>query len=247
MIDAGYYITKTAKPASAIEIGVLVETRKKDKDTGLPIEGIVIAKIYDDDQDELQKKKKFHWEVQSGSSDLDNVQNHLFRSQQLKRKQTEDNETPYQWTAVENHIAGIDKPAEYNDVGVLGYPDFAVFDKETLDSQSPHYNFPFAELLLILWPGIWKNQLRKMNNAVRAENIANGKRNKSQVKEFTADEWWGCIGIIIAACPLEMGGVEKLFPNSKIRDCLPMLFAPKKISIVSKTRFSNFKHFPLCF
>ena len=75
-------------------------------------------------------------------------------------------------------------PSTYADVGVVG------FNAETfnnIDTKSEDYDFPFMRLLERLWPGDWRVQLGKMNDAIKESNKKLHAR--KHAKECSEDEW----------------------------------------------------------
>ena len=108
-------------------------------------------------------------------------------------------------------------PSTYTDTGVVG------FNAETfnnIDTKSEDYDFPFMRLLERLWPGDWRVQLGKMNDAIKESNKKLTAR--KHAKECSEDEWWIIWGVIIFAAKAGKGGISFLYNKSqKILDQLP--------------------------
>jgi len=58
--------------------------------------------------------------------------------------------------------------------------------------------------LLKLWPGNWREQLKKLNAAI---DEANKKARSRKIQQVDEDEWWSLWGIIILAAKVGKGGV----------------------------------------
>lgn len=108
-------------------------------------------------------------------------------------------------------------PSKYNKVGVVG---FNANGFNNIDIKSEDYDYPFARLLEHLWPGDWRVQLRKMNDAIKEANKSLPTR--KHAKECSEDEWWTIWGIIIFAAKAGKGGISFVYNKTqKILDQLP--------------------------
>lgn len=103
----------------------------------------------------------------------------------------------YVWKFVEDHVSN-NQPTEYIRHGLIGFSAsgfHAMFG--TAD-----YDHPFAKLVEQIWPGNWRDQLKKLNQYIQREE---------KFREVTDDEWWVFWGIIAFAAGTGVGGDEKLF------------------------------------
>ena len=68
---------------------------------------------------------------------------------------------------------------------------------------------PYLLMLIKLWPGYWKTQLKRMNHKVDEENgkslvKANGRYQK--VCHFSSNEFWKMIGCLVSVPTFGLGG-----------------------------------------
>ena len=99
---------------------------------------------------------------------------------------------------MKDHV--IDEKEEYKEIGLRGL-DYSLFEeKKGRDKQEGLDGFPYLKHLIKLWPGDWEKQMEKINEAVTMKNCVtvNG-GGKRQVKKFTRQEFWKCIGCILWA------------------------------------------------
>ena len=129
------------------------------------------------------------------------------RKTQLKLVQT--TSKVYSWKVVEDHVAD-NQPTAYNDIGVVGFKSSSF---NNLNRKSPTYDHPYAKLLLALWPGDWRAQLKKLNDAIDKFNREH--RPARTQKHCSEDEWWKFWGIIIFAAKAGVGGVTHLYDRDK--------------------------------
>lgn len=121
---------------------------------------------------------------------------------------------------MQDHVAP-NPPTTYNKGGVVegGVGGFEAESFNNTDAKSENYNHPFARLLESLWPGDWREQLKKMNDGIKELNC---KPRPRVFKECTEDEWWKIWGIIIFASKVGKGGLDHLYNKSqKVLDDLP--------------------------
>ena len=126
----------------------------------------------------------------------------------------------------------------YQEHGIIGF-NFSLFDGAQLDIDNDEYTFPFLSLLIHLWPGNWREQLRNLNIKVDSNNTTATKGMKiSQVSE---NEWWIIWGVIFAACPCHKGGI-KLFEKATVRRLTTSVnFGKDGINVISWHRFRTIK------
>jgi hypothetical protein len=211
LIDEEYEIVKTVKTTNKYAVGGKVVGAKNTIHADLTG---TIAEVVDGDGG----RYRIEW-------DDDSVLNCIVEKKYLRlRKETGQT---YTWKVVGDHIAP-NPPTKYDQCGVI---DFSMkdFSKQPGD---PDYNHPFARLVEALWPGEWREQLAKMNEALRQD--------PSLGKECTEDEWWTFWGILILAAKLEKGGVDALFDKGKkkLLDELPSIDLSDRMK---KYRFEQLK------
>lgn len=167
---------------------------------------------------------------------MDSGASELFKSQALKR--VEDNaDQRYKWEVVSDHTPDVVLEEYDHFPGLIGF-DFGRLG-EFLNVESPDYDHPFASLFEKLWPGSVERQRRKMNEAVKKDNLMT----KKNIKQFTLEEWWHGIGIIVLAGPAEMGG-EKLWEGRKnMEQNLPSVIRRDPVTVMKKYRFGEFKRY----
>ncbi|KAL7548885.1 hypothetical protein ACHAWF_013195 [Thalassiosira exigua] len=238
LIKEAVEFVKKVNRSRAVEIGAMVQTRKKDPATNRPKKGIIFQKVYNvDGSSGGGQKRKYSWKVR-----LESGVEELFTSQQLKGQDTNRNENDgYIWKVVWDHFPDVEIK-DYDASGFIYriFPDF----EEGIDVDNKNYKFPFASLFEALWPGSSKGQLEKMNAKVREFNNLRQKN----VKDFTLAEWWHGIGIILLAGPNRYGGVEKLYNRKRgskqeKHKKLPSVFDPQPLDIMSRSRFEDSKKF----
>ena len=113
---------------------------------------------------------------------MDSGASELFKSQALKRVEDNADQT-YEWEVVSDHTPDVVLEEYDHDPGLIGF-DFGRLGK-FLNVESPDYDHPFASLFEKLWPGSVGRQSRKMNEAVKKDNIMT----KKNIKQFTLEEW----------------------------------------------------------
>ena len=99
---------------------------------------------------------------------------------------------------MKDHV--IDEKEDYKEIGLRGF-DYSLFEeKEGGGEQEGLDGSPYLKHIIKLWPGDWEKQMEKMNEAVCMMNrvTLNG-GGKQQVKIFTRQEFWKCIGCILSA------------------------------------------------
>ena len=99
---------------------------------------------------------------------------------------------------MKDHV--IEEKEDYKEIGLRGF-DYSLFeDKKGREEREGLDGFPYLKHLIKLWPGDWEKQMEKMNEAVTMNNpvTLNG-GGKRQVKKFTRQEFWKCIGCILSA------------------------------------------------
>ena len=167
---------------------------------------------------------------------MDSGASELFKSQTLKRVEDNADQT-YEWEVVSDHTPDVVLEEYDHDPGLIGF-DFGRLS-EFLNVESPDYDHPFASLFEKLWPGSVERQRRKMNEALKKDNLMT----KKNIKQFTLEEWWHGIGIIVLAGPAEMGG-EKLWEGMQNREQnLPSVIHRDPVTVMKKYRFEQFKRY----
>ena len=134
----------------------------------------------------------------------------------------------FEWVVVRDHIPP-NPPSQYESHGVINF-DASTFDN--IDVKSDSYSYPFAKLLEDLWPGVWRDQLKKMNTAVRDDNRS--RCSNARVKECSEDEWWTIWGVIIFAAKVGKGGIDHLY--NKTQQLLEQLPNIDLSEVMTKTR-----------
>ena len=140
--------------------------------------------------------------------------------------------TTYKWTTVKDHIAP-NPPTPYKDIGLVDFKfkDFnprkpTSFPVE-VDDEEDH---PFARLIEKLWPGDWREQLDKMNEAVR----------QAKIREVEEDEWWTYWGIMIFSAYVGEGRPDKLWDKGK-NNLLPEIPTIDMTNRMKRYRFDQIK------
>jgi hypothetical protein len=222
LLDEGFKVNCQPPKQQGIDIGIRVEERRGQKRKGL---------IIGDDRDRKEEGARPCWSVRF---DDEAGPNRFVPSTALKVVR---DTRVFTWKIVENS-SPTDPVAPYQLHGIIDF-DFRQFAKAKLDIENDEYNFPFLKLLIHLWPGNWREQLRNLNIQVDSYNAtcAKGKR-MSQVSE---NEWWILWGIIFAACPCHKGG-NKLFEKATVRQLIPSVnFGKDGMNIMSWHRFKSIK------
>ena len=100
-------------------------------------------------------------------------------------------------------------PSEYNHHGIAGF-DPSLFNNTEVKSKD--YSHPFGRSIEQLWPGVWRDQLAKMN--IKMEEDSKLAIRIRRVNMCTEDEWWIIWGIIILPAKLGFGGITKLYDKN---------------------------------
>ena len=154
--------------------------------------------------------------------------------------QSKEPDTQFVWKVVDDHVPKK-SPSTYSSHGVVGFDPDVFCD---IDPSSPGYQHPFGRLLMELWPGNWREQLKAMNLAIATYNQTIDERKR--IKEVTEKDWWNIWGIIILAGKAGVGGLEKLY--SKPHSVLPELPAINLSKIMPQHRARQLlKWFPRAF
>jgi hypothetical protein len=212
------------KSPNAVKFGVGVRVQEKG---GEKRNGIIVEQI-----------SKLTWMVQfDAESDPD-------------RKTSSQVKTiihPFVWR-MQRETRPINPPKEYRQIGLAGFY-FDRFSDRSL--QSKDYSYPFLDLLLRLWPGDWKQQLRNLNDWIDKDNEDRAKAKK--VKLVSESDFFKFLGVLISAAPLGKGGTA-LWEKSeagKRSFSKPIDLGPSKSggrNIIPKYRFDQIKHaFPYAF
>ncbi|KAL7458010.1 hypothetical protein ACHAWC_009713 [Mediolabrus comicus] len=237
LIEEAEEIVKRIQP-KGLEVGALVETRKKDADTNEPERGMIVEKVWaEKGAGAAGGKKQYMWKVR-----LNSGEEKIFTSHQLKRQDGE-GIRKYVWQVVETHYPD-ENNFDYDEIGVVGF-DFSMFEGN-IDCEAPDYKYPFAQLFQYLFPGDPREVVRRMNIAVRVENAKKVSNNKKNTKEFSLGEVMRGFGVILLAGPAEIGGAEKLFNKEKKKSPhanLPKMIVRGKIEGISHPRFEEFKRY----
>jgi hypothetical protein len=229
LIENKHIITKVMKKReAAMDIGVRVMTRKS---RGNSRRCGIITGIGKKDGNTCMLQVRFD------NSEADET----VKQNQLTREDTDGKDEKFTWECVDEHYAP-NEPSEYDgtDIGVINF-DFNMFD-EKIDQFSESYTFPFFDLMKALYPGDYKQQLRKMNQAI---SMHNDSTNSKKIDRVTEKEWWAFIGILIYAAPNGEGGTSKLWrKNDKVAGLkLSKLIKKKSIEVMSATRFKTINTF----
>lgn len=170
LVNRAVEYVKVVQP-KGLEVGALVETRKKDATTNEPERGIIEEKVWDEKGSGAPwGKKKYSWRVRLNSGEEKNYTSH-----QLKRQDNEGTKK-YVWKVVNDHYPD-EYHHNYDEEGVIGF-DFAKFFENSIDVDSKDYTYPFAKLFQHLFPGDPKDVVRRMNAEVRSSNAASKKNVK---------------------------------------------------------------------
>ena len=110
-------------------------------------------------------------------------------------------ESPLTWV-VRNDILKEeveDSEIEHEKVGIRGFD----FTKQNVGTKAKYKRINLLDLLIKLWPGDWRKQIRSMNLRIRLDNQLNkaSKRNgrSRPINEISEHEFWVWWGIVIAA------------------------------------------------
>ena len=72
------------------------------------------------------------------------------------------------WEVVDGHV--VEEPTDHEETGLRGF-DFNLLDKyEEKVVREGSSGFPYLLMLIKIWPGNWKTQLKRMNQKVDEEN-----------------------------------------------------------------------------
>lgn len=151
---------------------------------------------------------RWKWEVQFDDDDGGDIE--CFAPQSLKLLA---NVVEYTWKTVEDHTptatpSNDDLPDfirrkgddDYETIGVQGF-DFNLFRNENVNlSDSSSESYSYVRLLMHLYPGDWKDDVDRLNEAARQTNV----------RLLTRSEFWAFIGVCLSAAKHCVGG-EKLF------------------------------------
>ena len=102
------------------------------------------------------------------------------------------------WTCVKDQV--IEDTEDYKEIELCGF-DYSLFEEKKGGGKREGLDgFPYLKHVIKLWPGDWEKEMGKMNEAVTMKNrvTLNG-GGKWQVKKFTRQEFWKCIGCILSA------------------------------------------------
>ena len=107
---------------------------------------------------------------------------------------------------VDNHV--VEEPTDHEEIGLQGF-DFNLFDKDE-DGVVREGSSEFSYLLMLikLWPGNWKTQLKRINKKVDDNNGKElGKDNVryQEVRRFSRNGFWKKIGCLVSSPSLGLG------------------------------------------
>ena len=111
------------------------------------------------------------------------------------------------WEVAEDHV--VEEPTDHDDIGLRGF-GFNLFGKDEKGvGREGSSEFPYLLMLIKLWPGNWKTQLKRMNQKVDKENgkaLGKGNLRYRKLRRFSSNKFWKNIGCLVSApafgCPL---------------------------------------------
>ena len=222
LLDEGFKVNCQPPKQQGIDIGIRVEERRGQKCKGL---------IIGDDRDRKEEEARPCWSVRF---DDEAGPNRFVPSTALKVVR---DTRVFTWKTVKDS-SPTNPVVPYKDHGIIGF-NFGQFDAAKLDIENDEYDFPFLKLLIYLWPGDWRDQLRNLNIKVESNN-AKATRGK-KIAHVSENEWWIVWGIIFAACPCHKGG-NKLFEKANVRRLTPSVnFGKDGMNSISWHRFKTIK------
>ena len=111
------------------------------------------------------------------------------------------------WKEVNDNV--VEEPTDHEEIGLWGF-DLNLFDEDeervVIEGSS---EFPYLLMLIKLWPGNCKTQLKIMNQKVDEKNgIALGKGNVRyhKVRRFSRNAFWKNIGCLVSTPIFGIGG-----------------------------------------
>jgi hypothetical protein len=222
LLDEGFSVNCKPATQQGIDIGTRVEERRGQKRKGL---------VVGDDRVRTQEGAGPCWSVHFD----DEATPHRFVPS-TALKVVRDTRV-FTWKTVKDS-SPTNPVVPYKDHGIIGF-NFGQFDAAKLDIENDEYDFPFLKLLIYLWPGDWRDQLRNLNIKVESNN-AKATRGK-KIAHVSENEWWIVWGIIFAACPCHKGG-NKLFEKANVRRLTPSVnFGKDGMNSISWHRFKTIK------
>ena len=111
------------------------------------------------------------------------------------------------WEVVDDYV--VEEPTDHEDIGLQGF-DFNIVDEDEEGFVREGSNeFPYLLMLINLWSGNCKNQLKRINQKVDEENgKALDKRNVRyrKVRQFSSNTFWKNIGCLVSDPIFSLGG-----------------------------------------
>ena len=102
----------------------------------------------------------------------------------------------------------VEEPTYHEDIGLRGF-DFNVFDQDEEGVvREGSSKFPYLLMLINLWPGNWKTQLKRMNQKLDEDNgkeLNKGNVWCRKIRRFSRNEFWKNIGCLISAPNFGLG------------------------------------------
>ena len=184
--------------------------------------------------------------VESGGFDNHHKQKHV-RAKEEKKKLIAEGKTyivtDSKGNQVEWKIVKSSKPeetlTEYENIGVRG------IDFETFTQQST-YAYPYLQLLQTLWPGDWKSQLTKWNEAIDNANTRN--RTSKFIKPVSEKEFWVFVGCLLSAVVFGRGGSRLWEARERNSQYFRISDQVNLSKYMSQLHFKLLKpYFPACF
>ena len=107
----------------------------------------------------------------------------------------------------DDHV--VEEPTDHEEIGLRGF-DFNFFDEyEEGFVREESSDYPYLLMLIKLWPGNRKTQLKRKNQKVDEDNgeaLGKGNVRYQKVCRFSSNEFWRNIGFLVSAHTFGLGG-----------------------------------------
>ena len=111
------------------------------------------------------------------------------------------------WEVVDDHV--IEEPTDHDEIGLRGFGINLFHEYEKGVGREGSSEFSYLIMLIKLWPGNWKTQLKRMNHNVDEDNgkeLGKGNGRYRKIHWFSSNEFWKNIVCLVSASTFGLGG-----------------------------------------
>ena len=108
---------------------------------------------------------------------------------------------------VDNHV--VEDPTDHEEIVIQGFGFYFWDEGQEGVVREGSSEFPYLLILIKLWPGNFKTQLKRINYKVDEDNgkvLGKGNVRYRKIRRFSSNDFWKNIGCLISAPTFGLGG-----------------------------------------